>query len=122
VNGESPRHEIRALETDADWEAYAELHAIDWHENIERTKRPLEDAAVPEQMRATHRAKQPPVQYWLAYVEGRPVAYFNSWGGIDGVGQVEYLFTHPEFRHRGIATAVIHHCVADLGTRAPALW
>ena len=26
---------------------------------------------------------------------------------------MEELFTHPEFRHRGLATALIHHCVAD---------
>lgn len=64
-------------------------------------------------MRAAHRAKQPPVQHWLACVDGKPVAYFNSWSGIDGVGQVEDLFTHPEFRHWGIATALIYRCVAD---------
>ncbi len=111
--GEARQHDIRPLETDDGWQAYAELHALDWRENAERTKRPDEGASVPEQMQATHRAKQPPVQYWLAYIEGRPVAYFNSWGGIDGVGQVEDLFTHPDFRHRGLATALIHHCVAD---------
>ncbi|HEV8573834.1 MAG TPA: GNAT family N-acetyltransferase, partial [Dehalococcoidia bacterium] len=76
-----------------------------------------EDPSVPEQMRATHRAKQPPVQYWLAYIDGRPVAYFNSWAGIDGVGQIEDLFTHPDFRHRGLAAALIHHCVADCRRR-----
>ncbi len=41
------------------------------------------------------------------------MAYFNSWAGVDGVGQVEDLFTHPDFRHRGLATALIHHCVAE---------
>jgi predicted GNAT family acetyltransferase len=53
------------------------------------------------------------VQYWLAFVHGEPVAYFNSWAGIDGVGQVEDLFTHPDYRRRGVATALIHHCVAE---------
>ena len=32
---------------------------------------------------------------------------------MNGVGQVENLFTHPDYRNRGIATALIHHCVAD---------
>jgi predicted GNAT family acetyltransferase len=64
-------------------------------------------------MLGTHRAKQPPVQYWLAYLKGRPVAYFNSWQGVEGVGQVEDLFTHPDSRHQSLATALIHHCVAD---------
>ena len=49
----------------------------------------------------------------MAYVDGQPRAYLASWEGLDGVGQVEDLFTHPEFRHRGLATALIHHCVAD---------
>ena len=43
----------------------------------------------------------------------RPVAYFSSWEGIYGVGQVENLLTHPDFRNRGFATALIHHCVTD---------
>ena len=47
------------------------------------------------------------------YIEERPVAYFNSWHGVDGVGQVEDLFTHPDFRNRGLAAALVHHCVAD---------
>jgi len=110
--GEAREYEVRPLETKADWGAYAELHALDWSEHMERQKR-AEDASVPKQMLATHQAKQPPVQYWLAYVNGRPRAYFNSWRGIDGVGQIEDLFTHPDFRHRGLATALIHHCVAD---------
>lgn len=110
--GSTPEHEIRAIETEEDWQAYAELHALDWHEHLVRQQR-SEDAAVPEQMWKTHRAKQPPIQYWLACAEGKPVAFLNSWSGIDGVGQVEDLFTHPDYRHRGLATALIHRCVAD---------
>lgn len=117
--GKAPEHEIRVVETDADWHKRAALHTLNWQEHMDRLKRP-EDASVPLQMEATHRAKQPPVQYWLAYAEGKPVAYLNSWGGIGGIGQVEDLFTHPDFRHRGLATALLHHCVADCrrkGTR-----
>jgi GNAT superfamily N-acetyltransferase len=110
--GRAPDHDLRPIETQADWVAFAELHAIDWSEHMERQKR-SEDSSVPAQMLASHKAKQPPVQFWLAYVDGRPRAYFNSWGGIGGVGQVEDLFTHPDFRHRGLATALIHQCVAD---------
>jgi GNAT superfamily N-acetyltransferase len=110
--GEAPEHDIRPVVSDADWAAYDALHALDWNEHMEREKR-TEDPSVPEQMRQTHRAKQPPVQYFLACVDGHPVAYLNSWAGIDGVGQVEDLFTHPDFRRRGLATGLIHHCVAD---------
>ncbi len=84
----------------------------DWHEHIARQKRKVGDD-IARQMLATKRLKQPPAQYFMAYVRNRPVAYFNSWAGIDGVGQVEDLFTLPRFRKRGIARALIHHCVAD---------
>jgi ribosomal protein S18 acetylase RimI-like enzyme len=104
--------DIRPVESEMDWKAYAELHAIDWRENMERHKEPV-DASVQDQMWRSHRAKQPPVQHFLAYAGDRPVAFFNSWAGTDGIGQVENLFTHPDFRHRGLATALIHHCVAD---------
>ncbi|OGO52256.1 MAG: hypothetical protein A2148_06360 [Chloroflexi bacterium RBG_16_68_14] len=50
-------------------------------------------------------------------MDGAPRAYCSSWEGIDGVGQVEYLFTHPEYRHRGLATALIHRSVADCRER-----
>ena len=48
----------------------------------------------------------------LAYVGRTPAAYFNGWRGTGGMGQVEDLFTRPRYRNRGIATALIHHCVA----------
>jgi ribosomal protein S18 acetylase RimI-like enzyme len=69
--------------------------------------------AVAEQMMRTRRAKTPPVRYWLAWADGQPRAYLASWEGTGGVGQVEDLFTHPEFRHLGLATALIHHGVAE---------
>ena len=57
--------------------------------------------------------KFPQVRYWLSHVDGEHRANFSSWAGVDGVGQVEDLYTHHDFRHRGLATALIHHCVAD---------
>ena len=64
-------------------------------------------------MAAANRAKSPPVRFWLAHDDGAPRGYFFSWGGIDGVGQVEDLFVQREYRHRGLATALIHRAVAD---------
>lgn len=110
--GTGPVHEIRPVESESDWNAYAALHAIDWRNDMERRKQP-EQPEVRDTMIVASRAKQPPVQNWLAYIDGSAVAYFNSWEGTDGVGQVENLFTHPDFRRRGLATALIHHCVAD---------
>ena len=110
--GEPPRHEIRLIESEADWAAYAALHAIDWRDYAARLGRPVEPG-VGEAMIRCRRAKTPSVRWWLACVDGEPRAYFSSWEGTEGVGQVEDLFTHPDFRHRGLATALIHHSVAD---------
>jgi GNAT superfamily N-acetyltransferase len=110
--GSPTPHEVRPVQSAEDWQAYHALRAIDWREYQERTRRP-DEPEVGESLSIIAHLKQPPVQYWFACWEGRPVAYFNSWAGIDGVGQVEDLFTHPDFRHRGLATALIHHCVAD---------
>lgn len=85
---------------------------MDWVDHHERIKRPVKEE-VARRMWQAKRLKQPPVQYWLAYDGKRAVAYLNSWEGIGGVGQVEDLFTHPDYRKRGIATALIHHSVAD---------
>ena len=104
--------EIRPVQTEDDWRKYAALKKLDWLEHERRIKNSSEPA-VGDALYAVARLKQPPVQYWFACLKGRPLAYFNSWAGIDGVGQVEDLFTHPKFRHRGLATALIHHCVLE---------
>ena len=104
--------EIRPVQTEDDWREYAALKKLDWLEHEGRIKKAPEPA-VGEALYAVARLKQPPVQYWFACLKGRPLAYFNSWRGIDDVGQVEDLFTHPRFRHRGLATALIHHCVSE---------
>lgn len=104
--------DIRPVTDDADWEAYAALHDVDWRDYVQRLGRP-EGVWTASAMVRSRRSKSPPVNYWLAYVDGEPRAYCASWAGIDGVGQVEDLFTHPDFRQRGLASALIQHCVAD---------
>ena len=110
--GEAPPWDIRPQTSDADWETFWDLMLVDWTAYMTRTGRPLQED-IGRQMWAARKRKQPPVQYWLAYDGERAVGYFNSWEGIDGVGQVEDLFTLPEYRKRGVATALIHHCVAQ---------
>ena len=111
--GEPRPYEIRPVVDESGWQARAELVAESWREYEQRAGRAEDLAAA---LRAG-RAKSPPMRYWLACVDGRPRAYGASWSGIDGVGQVEYLFTHPEFRGRGLATALIHRGVADCRER-----
>jgi GNAT superfamily N-acetyltransferase len=108
----APReHEIRAVKGEEDWQALDALHALDAAE-YEAKKDEVETYPAREMAR-TRRLKSPPLRCWLACVDGEPQSYLLSWEGTDGVGQVEDLFTHPKFRHQGLATALIRHCVAD---------
>ena len=110
--GQAKYHDIRLVEGEENWKAHRSLHMAGWI-TYQETAGEAESSAVGEAMFRSRRAKSPPMRYWLAYVDGAPSAYLASWEGLDGVGQVEDLYTQPEFRHRGLATALIHHCVAD---------
>jgi len=114
--GTAKEFDIRAIETESDWAAFEILKREDWLQARRKQGRP----AAPELARAmvgVDRAKCPPVRYFLAYVDGKPVAYFNAWEGNNGLGQVEDLFTLPDLRNHGSATALMHHCVADCRAR-----
>lgn len=104
--------DIRPIDGDAAWDAFFALNALDWSEHAARLG-VSGDASVGVDLARTHMRKSPPVRYWLAYADGEARGYFNSWEGTDGVGQVENLFVQAEYRHRGLATTLIHHCVAD---------
>ena len=76
----------------------------------------------PEEMAHTHTVETPPpgVRFprgataWAGTrVDGRDCAFFSSWPGVGGIGEVEDLFTVPASRHRGLATALIGHAVDD---------
>lgn len=114
--GRPKAFDIRAVETEADWAAYGELLRIDWEED-QRDRREPEDVSVADDMLAARRAKSPEARYWMAWVDGVAASYLLSWEGTEGIGQVEDLMTHPDYRHRGLATALIHHCVADARAR-----
>jgi GNAT superfamily N-acetyltransferase len=99
--------DIRLVQDESQWQALFEMEAMWASTYPPETRSPL------AQNFHNIRTKTPPVRWWLAYVDGVPRAFFNSWEGTNGVGQVEDLFTHPDFRHRGLATALLAHCVAD---------
>jgi ribosomal protein S18 acetylase RimI-like enzyme len=116
LRGAAPSHDIRALRDEADWEAYRGLKQRDWDERAARLG--LRDLGwVGAQMMREHRAKSPPAQYWLAWLDGTPRGFLASWSGLDGMGQVEDLYVAPEVRHRGMATALIHRGVTDCRAR-----
>ncbi|HYM14961.1 MAG TPA: GNAT family N-acetyltransferase [Dehalococcoidia bacterium] len=104
--------DIRLAATGDDWRAYASLKRADFMEHGAALEPDVAEQ-VAAGLAVANRAKCPPSRYWLAWADGAPRGFFNAWEGIGGVGQVEDLYVDPAYRHRGIATALIHHCVAD---------
>jgi GNAT superfamily N-acetyltransferase len=112
-----PALDIRLVESDDDWSVLHRLTRLDHEEEARRALHPEWDEGVTAEMVATKRAKAPDLRFWLARIEGTDCAFFSSWPGVGGVGKVEDLFTHPDFRQRGIAAALIVHCVRDARER-----
>ena len=110
--GDHAPAEIQPITDEAGWAVYGSLRNLDAVEFAERTDE-TPGADVAAAMVQSRRAKSPPLQYWLASVDGTPRAYCASWVAAGGIGQIEDLFTHPDYRHRGMATALIHHCVEE---------
>jgi GNAT superfamily N-acetyltransferase len=112
--------DIRPVETPADWASVARLTRRDHEEEAAKQHRPPYASGVTTAMVATKRAKAPALRFFLATDDGEDCAFFSSWPGPgDGnpVGKVEDLFTAPEHRHKGIATALIAHAVDDARRR-----
>jgi len=115
-----PRVEIRLARDDADWQVLRRLIRTDHQETAERERRPVYSEIVSTQMTEAKRAKCPPLRFWIAQVNGVDAGFFSSWPGENGVGLVEDLFTHPEFRGRGVATALMARTVEDARERGAA--
>ncbi len=101
--------EIRRIDSDADWRAYTRLRVLEWEESSFRRA----DKSLVDEFVASVRAKGEQAHHWLAWADGEARAYMSSWAGRNGVGMVEDLFTQREYRHRGLATALIAQGVAD---------
>ena len=114
---ETTRVDIRPIEDDPAWRGYTELRCLDWSEQAPRHNHDPHDMTIPFGLASSSRLKCPPVQYVLAYDDGRAIGYCSGWEGQDGVGQVEDLFVHPAYRRRGVATALIHESVAIVRRR-----
>jgi GNAT superfamily N-acetyltransferase len=108
---------IRPVAGDADWLSLAKLVRMDHLESARRRGVECWPQAITDQMVEQKKCKAPGVQFFLARVDGNDCAFFSSWPGVNGIGKVEDLFTVPSFRHRGIATALMVHAIADTRRR-----
>ena len=119
LRGAPKPHEIRLVETDADWLAYYNLIVTADREFDPSTRQTGNErpSDARDQRIAMLQSISPPVRYWLAYAEGAPRAFFSSWTSTDGIAVLEDLYTHPDYRRRGLATALVHHCVVDSRAR-----
>ena len=111
-----PAIEVREVLSEDDWATYRALDAMWWKETSTAYLGPY-DSSLHDEFMVYHRNKTPQVWSWFACVDGVPRAFLSSWPGENGAGIIEDLFCHPEYRHRGLATALIAHCVADCRER-----
>jgi GNAT superfamily N-acetyltransferase len=112
-----PRVDIRPVASDHDWQAVLRLTRLDHEEEARKANQEPHTTAFTRRMVRSKQAKAPDLQFFLAQIDGEDCGFFSSWPGADGVGKVEDLFTHPAFRRRGVATALIAHAVADARDR-----
>ena len=105
--------DFRPVTTDADWHS---LYTLVRHDHAEggRTEGRIIPAEVTQGVVASYRKKWPAYQFFLAREEGVDCAYGAGVLCANGMGMVEDLFTLPDFRKRGIATAIIARAISHV--------
>lgn len=113
VRGARATPDMREVASEDDWRAWWELKELSVREGG------VWDAAGPSWMAYT-RSKCPPVRYVLARDDERPTGFFSVFV-CGGVGYLEDLYVRPEYRLRGIATALVARCHEEGLARGAAL-
>jgi len=105
--------DFRPVTTEADWQS---LSALVRHDHTEggRTQGITISEEVTRGVVASYRKKWPAYQFFLAREERVDCAYGAGVLCANGMGMVEDLFTLPDFRKRGIATALIACAVSHV--------
>ena len=103
VRGRAADVRITALASAADWNAWRRLKSQD--------PRTPWFAGIADEWIAHIRSRQPAVSYFGAF-DGADLLGFFSVFAHDGVGYLEDLLVAPAARKRGVATALVAHCVA----------
>lgn len=108
----APPLALGAVETAEDWTELRRLHDLDLSEGA-RTGA-AHSAAVAEGLYQGMRKKADAGRIFLARLDGRACAYAMALPAPGGFGLIDDVFTDPEFRRRGVASALIAHGVAYL--------
>ncbi|HJY81446.1 MAG TPA: GNAT family N-acetyltransferase [Candidatus Binatia bacterium] len=105
--------DLRPVTTDADWQS---LYTLVRQDHIEgaRTQGMAIPAEVTQGIVTSYRKKWPAYQFFLAREDGVDCAYGAGVLCANGMGMVEDLFTLPNFRKGGIATAIIARAVSHV--------
>ena len=105
--------EVRPVVDASDWASLARLARADHVEAAATEGRPPWSQDVTDQLVARKRQRAEALPFFLACLNGVDVGHGCAWPGTseDGIGMVEDLFTDPDHRHLGVATALIAHGV-----------
>ena len=101
LSGKPAEVEITAIETERHWRLMHDLLR--------------QDEAYPgdaDETVALDRLRARAFTWYLALADGKAVGHFSQMAR-DGLGYLERLFVRPEYRLRGIATALVHRAAAD---------
>ena len=99
---------IRAVTSNADWDAFALLKQGEFD---------ADGLRLPGTTWRDHlRRKCPPAVTWLACLDGEPVGFFSELVRGD-LALLEDLYVLPAARGQGVATALMGHCTDDARRR-----
>ena len=98
--------DLRPVESEAAWLELSALVRLN-HAEGRTTGDLVIDARTSAAMVVGYRARHPQCRYHLAYEQGEAVAYGACAAAPNGLGMIEDLFTRPDRRGRGIASAMI---------------
>jgi GNAT superfamily N-acetyltransferase len=108
--------DLRPVESEADWADLKTLVVANHREG--KTTAGLEiEEEISAAMVVNYRAKAPDCRFHLAFADRQPVAYGAVAVAPGGVGMVEDVFTLPERRGRGVASAMIAAFVEEARRR-----
>ena len=108
--------DLRPVETGDDWRRLAALVRINHVEGHVTGGMALPPEFTADIL-ALYRARYPECPFYLVHADGEAIAYGSIAAAPNGVVIIEDVFTHPEHRKQGVASAMLAALAADLTAR-----